>query len=87
MNKEEFAALVEQRNDLDFAAFCLLREMQSDGLLTADAILHGLRRDPDVTKQEAEDTAVYYVNAVDDLVKKRRALDTAIVMSVVGGTA
>jgi hypothetical protein len=75
--------LVEKRNDVDFEAYNLLREMEQDGALTVECILHGLFRDPDLDRAEAKEMAKHYVETFAGLVKKRRALDQAIVRASV----
>lgn len=87
MNENEFKALVEKRNDVDFEAFNLLREMQEDGVLTENALRAALLRDPDMTRKECEEMAAHYVKTFSDLSKRRQKLDDQIVKASVKVTS
>jgi hypothetical protein len=80
MDEAELKALVEGRNDVDYEAYQLLSEMESDGVLVLDCLVSGLRRvDSDLTITEANEMAQHYVETFADLQKRRKALDQAIV--------
>jgi hypothetical protein len=57
--------------------------MEEDGVLTVECILNGMFRDETVNRKEAKEMASHYVSTFADLVKKRRALDQAIVRASV----
>jgi hypothetical protein len=80
MDDKSLTTLLEARNDVDFEAFNMLRELDSEGLLCEEILTSGLRRvDPDKTISEAKEFAQSFYAAYQALAKKRAELDQAIV--------
>jgi hypothetical protein len=84
MNEKEFQALCERRNDVDFEAFNLLREMQDEGVLTEDCLIAGLSRTASgLSVTEAREMAKHFVETFESLSDRRRRLDDKIVKASV----
>lgn len=82
---DKLTDLVEKRNDVDFEAFNLLREMEEDGMLTERSLVAAICRDADFPANEAKEMAEHYISTFSALKEKRRALDSLIIAASVAG--
>jgi hypothetical protein len=82
--KQRFIDACRCRDDIDFKAFMLLRDMDANGMTNVHFFLGGFRRDEDMDENESKELATYYADEIESLIRDRRDADQAVSNAMLG---
>ena len=79
-----FNKAVELRNRIDFECYSLLCDMANEGMATASFFMGGLKCDPHMDLEEAQEFSDHYAEQITTLIQRRRDADKEWSHALVG---